>query len=327
MRAPGTGFFEGAEKKFELTIDPALPSLRSLGQAWWEEVSSVAGARILSGISNAYCDAYLLSESSLFVFDHKVVMITCGRTRLPAAALAVLDRVPPERVEMFVYERKNEAFPHNQPTSFFDDVELLASRLPGKAYQFGDEDEHYLYLFQLERPMAFDAPDLTLEILMYGIASDALPLFRAAPGAMQGEVRRRAGLDRILPGFEYDEHVFQPGGYSLNAIRSDQYLAIHVTPDEISSYASLETNYRFDDGELSDITRNVVQIFRPRSHDLIVWTHGDRALNVDEHGYRLKAHVAQELTCGYKVHFLNFYRPQTRTRRATELPLVRPELS
>ena len=76
------GFFEGTEKKVELVIDSSLPSLRSRGDEYWNRIVRLAGARVLSKIANDSCNAYLLSESSLFVFDHKLVMITCGTTCL-----------------------------------------------------------------------------------------------------------------------------------------------------------------------------------------------------------------------------------------------------
>ena len=179
MSGSAPSFFEGTEKKFELVLDGSQPSLRRQGRAFWTRVVERAQADIVSAMSNAHCDAYLLSESSLFVYDHRMVMITCGQTRLPEAVLEMLDHVPADQVRMFFYERKNEVFPHTQPTSFFEDVGLLNECLPGKAYQFGEEDEHHLYLFHMDRPFVQDEPDATFEVLMY----DLDPQVRAEFGA------------------------------------------------------------------------------------------------------------------------------------------------
>ena len=84
-------FFEGTEKKIELVVRAGSPSLRQRGEAWWRRIVEKADAQILSSLSNASCDAYLLSESSLFVWDTKALIITCGRTRLTEAALVLLD--------------------------------------------------------------------------------------------------------------------------------------------------------------------------------------------------------------------------------------------
>jgi S-adenosylmethionine decarboxylase len=312
-------FFESTEKKVELLIDPSLPSLRRRGDRYWEQICVCAGAQVISKISNGGCDAYLLSESSLFVFDHKLIMITCGQTRLPDAVLEILRSVPPDKVRFFMYERKNETYPHEQPSSFFDDVRQLNAALPGKAFQFGDEDDHHLYLFHLDRPSACDPRDVTLEILMYGIPEKLCRIFSPGGDRDTSLVRQRTGIDRIIPGFEIDDHLFEPGGYSLNAIKDEEYWAVHVTPERASSYASFETNYRFGD-DLEPIARRVLEQFSPRSFDLIIFDHAaETGLAIEP--YRLKEHVEQDLDCGYRVRFLSYFRPRTSVRHPVELAI------
>lgn len=314
---PTLPFFEGTEKKVELVVDSGLPSLRGRGEAYWAGVANRAGAQVLSRKGNDHCDAYLLSESSLFVYDHKMIMITCGQTEPPAAVLEVLRDVPAEKVRFFIYERKNEVFPHVQPTSFFDDIRTLDPVLPGRAFQFGDEDEHHLYLYHLDRPYQGDPRDMTVELLMYGIDERMAELF--GPGQSPSAVREGADVAGIIPGFEFDDHLFEPNGYSVNAIRDDQYWTAHVTPERISSYASFETNYRFD-GDLDAVVGRVLELFRPRSFDLVLFDRG-QSIPFDAGPYQLKAHVAQTLTCGYEVRFLSFYRPHPGVRRPLELPV------
>ena len=83
MAAPS--FFEGPEKKLEAVVTPDFPPLRSLGDDMWRSVVEAAGAKILSVLRSEHCDAYLLSESSLFVYDDWFAMMTCGQTTLVAA--------------------------------------------------------------------------------------------------------------------------------------------------------------------------------------------------------------------------------------------------
>ena len=82
-------FFEGPEKKLEAVVTPGFPPLRSLGDDAWHGIVESARAKVLSVLRTEHCDAYLLSESSLFVFDDWFVLITCGQTTL-------VDAVPPD---------------------------------------------------------------------------------------------------------------------------------------------------------------------------------------------------------------------------------------
>jgi S-adenosylmethionine decarboxylase len=316
---PGSvcSFFEGTEKKFELIVDPAVASFRSYGDAYWTGVVRGAGADVLSKLSNEHCDAFLLSESSLFVFDHRVAMMTCGQTTLHDAVLAVLERVPLDRVQALAYKRKHEVFPHDQPTSFFDDVRVLSDKLPGRAYQFGNRDEHHLYLFHMGRGSDDGLHGTTVEVLMHGLGEGVRRDFCITERATTGEVRAVTGVDRIIPGFDVDDHLFRSNGYSLNAIRGDEYYAVHVTPERGCSYASFETNHRFVDN-FEPVVARLLGAFRPRTWDLVLF---DRraAARVEVPGYRLKSHVAQAPDRGPEVRFLSYYRPQRTVARAIEL--------
>jgi S-adenosylmethionine decarboxylase len=310
-------FFEGAEKKVEIAIDTAQPSLRSAGDAYWERIVSVAGASVLSRIRNDCCDAFLLSESSLFVFDHKLIMITCGQTRLVDAVIALLDRVPAEAIHFFTYERKNEFYPHRQPTSFYDDAQQLGLVLPGRAFRFGHEDEHHILLFHLDRPYRCPRTDITLEILMYGIDESVRERF--VGGTDRAELRRRLELGELAPSFQVDDHVFEPFGYSANAIRDDTYWTLHVTPETNGSYVSFETNLR-GGRDLEPVTDKLLGTFRPRSFDTFLFQQG-KTLSMRPDGYRLRSHVAGELACGYRVGFRSFQQPDGGVRLPAEISL------
>lgn len=80
--------FEGPEKNLELdfrrrnskTVENS--SFRVVSQNRWSDILSHAQCSILSRIENESLTAFLLSESSLFVFDEKIILKTCGRTTL-----------------------------------------------------------------------------------------------------------------------------------------------------------------------------------------------------------------------------------------------------
>ena len=91
----GADVFEGPEKKLEVFfagLPAAAPEgFRRFSAAVWSDVLREARCTILRRSGNAAFDAYLLSESSLFVYPRKVVLKTCGTTTL----LLVLPKVRP----------------------------------------------------------------------------------------------------------------------------------------------------------------------------------------------------------------------------------------
>jgi S-adenosylmethionine decarboxylase len=294
--------FEGTEKKFELLLKPGKPSLRSLGREFWDEVVRAAEAVVLSTVANEHCDAYLLSESSLFVYDDRAVMITCGRTRLVGSVQRLLRRVPVEGVESFIYERKNENFPHLQPTTFEDDVAILKDLMPGVATRFGEQDGHHLSLFHLANEHHAPLDDITAEFLMYDLSPEVRARFTDPAHA---RIVDRSGVRGILPGYTLDEHFFEPSGYSMNGIDGDRYHTIHVTPNESGSYASFETNCRFTAGEMAEVLARAVRVFEPRRLDLILFqiaTGGEAAIG----DFRLVDREIRSLSCGYRVEFSHF---------------------
>lgn len=311
-------FFEGPEKKVELVVTSDFPSLRSFGDDRWRAAVKKAGASVISKLENESCVAYLLSESSLFVYDDYLVMITCGRTSLVNAVAEILSFVPAESVALLVYERKNEHFPQLQPTSFFDDAKRLSAMIPGRAVRFGGEHGRCVQIFHTSRPYTPERDDPTLEILMHGIDPEVTGRFTARRLSPEDNVVRDVGLDRMFVGFDISDYVFEPAGYSLNALKGDVYYTIHVTPEPLGSYVSFETNYDFRT-DLSGMVGGIVELFRPKSFDVVTFLpEGVAQLNVP--GYRLADRIEDELG-GYQVSYIQYFRPFKGPRRAHDLAL------
>lgn len=310
-------FFEGPEKKVELTIKDGFPSLRE-DPKLWEDVIKAAQAGIISKISNESCDAYLLSESSLFVYDDCFIMMTCGTTTLAHAVIEFLKSFSIDNVCSIIYERKNEHFPHSQPSSFTDDAMLLSEYMPGKAYRFGNEDSHHILLFHMDRPYTPEPDDETLEILMHGINDDIRELFTSKKTSLE-KIRSTINLNNIFQDFKVDDHIFDPFGYSINAIKGERYYTMHVTPQEIGSYISFETNY-LKNVKTIDILESVLNIFKPESFDIMLFQ--EELFNgLNGNKYILRNEVNQRLNCGYRVQYSNYFMKQTSTNEAFELPL------
>lgn len=317
-------FFEGAEKKAELVVKPGSPSLRGLGRAFWEDVIATARAKILSTLSNPECEAHLLSESSLFIWDDRVLLITCGRTTLAPAVLKIVEKVGADSVEALIYERKDQIFPEYQPTNFMEDARLLGRVLPGRAFRFGEEDEHHVCLFHLDRRFKPVAKDVTLEILMHGLDERARSVFFRGPQHTVDFIHKQTGVASILEGFAVDDHVFEPAGYSLNALKGREYYTIHVTPQAVGSYVSFETNHFFNE-DLDRVVARVLELFKPSSVDVLAFSSKLDPVSVPK-PYLPRRSVVDRLDCGYGVQFLSFFRPQSRPAKAEALEIPEREV-
>jgi len=163
--------FEGSEKRIEIDFylpaagaaaaagapPPPLPGqppsprgLRALPRALLDELMSLAACTIVSRRSNACLDAYVLSESSLFVYEAKWVLKTCGTTRLLAAVPRLLEAARRELGMLprrCCFTRASFLFPEQQPaphTSFESEARFLRGCVapllgaPGAAYVLGD---------------------------------------------------------------------------------------------------------------------------------------------------------------------------------------------
>lgn len=285
-------FFEGSEKKLVLQLHPSAPSLRAYPRGFWQQALAMADAAILSDLSNAYCDAYVLSESSMFVWQHKLLLITCGNTRLIDTVAFIIEKIGAGLISELNYQRKSEFSPHLQATRFEDDVELLKALVPGTAYRIGHLDSHHHYLYS--------AAGVTKQaqsacLLMYHIESEAAQYLRSAKQESR-HIRRLLNLDRLLPQFEFDDHLFQPCGYSINGLFEDKFLTIHITPQEQSSYVSVETNVNFLQYPFN-IFAELLKVLNPSSWDII-------GLNmpIDNTGFLSNRRVA---SCDLQLNQLN----------------------
>jgi len=305
-------FFEGSEKKVEVVVAGGAPSLRALGREFWADIVAQCNAAILSSISNDHCDAYLLSESSLFVWEDRFLMLTCGVTTLVNSVNTFIDRYGQHHLASVIFQRKNEYQSHLQKSSFADDLNVLQARLDGVAFQFGDLDGHHNYVYHLKQDYQPRPDDVTCELLMYHIQGEAAEYLRSE-GQSAARIRSLFRFDELLPGFELDDYVFEPFGYSLNAIRGEHYVTVHVTPQEDSSYVSFETNLDLN-CECPHLLSEIIAILSPQTFDIISFNLQPELTIAP--AYLLRDRVEQPLSCGYRMRFFHYLRPYNESRSA-----------
>ena len=313
-------FFEGSEKKAEILIDPKqLSLLNDISDEFWQALVHSCNACILSRISNEQCKAFLLSESSLFVWDDRFVILTCGETQLVNSVEYFIRHIGADKLVHLTYQRKNEYFSRAQPSCFGDDIKLLSRYLPGKAFRFGEMDSHHNYVFHLDNDFNASKEDKTYELLAYQISTRASEKL-TTPGLTSAQIRQFLRLEQLLPGFILDDHVFEPYGYSVNAIHADKYLTIHVTPQADSSYVSFESNLN-----LIEMAPVILEILQPASFDLLSFNELDfkqQCTGLIPPSYISKSLVEETLSNGYQVYFANYILPQNHFSQAIALDIA-----
>jgi len=236
--------------------------------------------QILNCISNEYCDAYLLSESSLFVYPYRIVLKTCGTTLLLNAVqmlLTIAEEQGLREVENVFYTRRKFFFPHKQlwpHTSWKSETRFLDTLFHGCAYVLGKVNGDHWYLYMTEDSCSATPPvsaDQTLEIMMTDLNSEKMKHF-IRPSATTEEITARevtirSGIANLFPGALLDDFLFNPMGYSINGLVGEAYFTIHITPQPKCSYVSFETNIGHKDYSL--LVRQVLSIFDPDKFTLL----------------------------------------------------------
>lgn len=310
--------FEGPEKKLEIILSEPRPDLRDNSDRRWHRVVAASGAEVISQISSGEMDAYLLSESSLFVWPDRILMITCGKTVLLKAVPEILKIVGLQNVAMLFYERKNLMFPSDQPADFESDVEMLTPYFQGKSYRLGPANADHVHLFFSSHARIEPTTDVTLQILMSDLSPVTARQFFAENGSA-AQIEQHCGIDCLYSGMQTDSHLFFPAGYSLNGIRDERYYTVHVTPQKSGSYTSFETNVIEPD--YGPVTAQVVDAFRPGRFTLVLTSSMDpdsiglhRTVPGAVSGYRVLEKSYHEFDCGYAVTFFNCTREQDQPR-------------
>ena len=178
--------FEGPEKLLEVWFSPSAASLPATAQPnglkaisgeTWKEMLDIVNCQVLSTVESEQVDAYLLSESSMFVFPHKLVLKTCGTTTLLLGLPRMLEIAgtagfppSPDRKSTSAYphrvfySRKNFLFPDKQVgphRSWRDEVYYLDRQFGGgSAYMIGKMNGEHWYLY-ITSPSVMMTPPLT----------------------------------------------------------------------------------------------------------------------------------------------------------------------
>ncbi|KAJ6846312.1 S-adenosylmethionine decarboxylase proenzyme-like [Iris pallida] len=323
--------FEGFEKRLEITfskaplfVDPHGRGLRALARAQIDSIVDLARCTIVAQLSNKDFDSYVLSESSLFIYPSKIVMKTCGTTKLLSSIPRILELASELSLSVLSakYSRGTFIFPGAQPSPHRDFSEEvthlncffgnLASG--GNARVIGDPaspNRNWHVYYATDEP---ELPMVTLEMCMTGLNSEkASVFFKDSEDVRSGKMTKRSGIPDILPEMEICDFEFEPCGYSMNAIDGPALSTIHVTPEEGFSYASYEA-MGFDPSRIDfgGLVERVLSCFAPSDFSVAVTVFGGRERaaawsdDIDVDGFRRVDSVELELPGGGLLLYQSF---------------------
>ncbi|CAI9109961.1 OLC1v1009909C1 [Oldenlandia corymbosa var. corymbosa] len=289
--------FEGFEKRLEISFfepgifaDPGGRGLRSLSSDQLDEILKPAECTIVSSLSNDQVDSYVLSESSLFVFPYKIIIKTCGTTKLLLSIPFILELSDSLklRVKSVVYSRGSFVFPWAQPyphRNFSEEVAVLNSYFGklgtgSKVHVMGDDayrKQWHVYSASAEFSEVRN-PIYTLEMCMTGLDKDRASVFYKTISSSAALMTEISGIRRILPESDICDFDFDPCGYSMNAVEGDAISTIHVTPEDGFSYASFEAvGYDFKVVSLTKLIGRALDCFQPTEFSLALQTDSSRS--------------------------------------------------
>ncbi|KDP24344.1 hypothetical protein JCGZ_25640 [Jatropha curcas] len=323
--------FEGYEKRLEVSFsepgffaDPGGMGLRSLSKAQIDEILKPAECTIVDSLSNDHVDSYVLSESSLFIYPYKVIIKTCGTTKLLLSIPAILKLAGTLSltVHSVRYSRGSFIFPGAQSfphRSFSEEVAVLDGHfgklgLESVAYVMGSPDKTqkwHVYSASLDTGRHSSSVQ-TLEMCMTGLDRDRASVFYKTPASSAAGMTEESGIRKILPQSEICDFDFEPCGYSMNSIEGGAISTIHVTPEDGFSYASFEAvGYNLEQVKLTLLLERVLACFEPAEFSIALhsdFVHDELGLmsSLDVKGYSCGGSNYEVLGKGGSIIYQSF---------------------
>lgn len=302
MSASAIGF-EGFEKRLEITFseaplfkDPNGLGLRVLTRSQLDSILEPACCTIVSQLSNSDFDSYVLSESSFFVYPLKIILKTCGTTKLLLSIPVILKLADSLSlgVNSVKYSRGKFIFQNVQPSphrNFSEEVAFLNGFFRnGNGYVLGDPKgsnrSWHVYVAEMGTSKSENLkPEITLEMCMTGLDPKKSAVFFKKSGGGYDEMTKNSGISEIIPGHVICDYEFEPCGYSMNGIEGLAYSTVHVTPEDGFSYASYEA-MGLDFGSLGfgPLVQRVLRCFEPLEFSVAVTCVGGGGEVGDCHG-------------------------------------------
>lgn len=264
-------FYEGTEKRLEITCEL---NLLEFDDCFWQEMVKQAGAYIISQVENEQLKAFLLSESSLFIWKNKLLLITCGETHLLQAALYFQKRVQRSEITSLLFQRHQSHQPNRQKSNFQQDSLQLQKQLQGDSHHWSENYCGDIFIFGNNQQSNSTQNILMLHDLK-GPFFERLQQEKVDAKIVASQLK----LATYFKHFTVDQYSFEPKGYSLNAIDGQSYFTLHLTPEKQSSYISFESNLQH--AQISEFHQHLIKLFLPQRAYLMIFTASNNTLDIE----------------------------------------------
>lgn len=254
-------FYEGTEKRLQITTKEI--DLLQFPELFWQEMLSQADTFILSKIRNKQVHAYLLSESSLFIWKNKLLLITCGNTHLIKAALFFQKKTGKDNIRSLLFHRHHPYQPTLQKSDFKQDCQLLQKQLQGKTMHWSGKYQGDLFFFGKIKEEVTKCKQI---LMLHGLFGPFAQQLQTGDISTE-QIEQALALKQFFPQLTVDQFSFKPKGYSLNAISEKDYLTIHITPEKLSTYLSLESSFSAPD--IQPYLTHLDKLFNARQSNLM----------------------------------------------------------
>lgn len=288
-------FFEGAEKRLEVYFEcksntPSGKSLLDVKEKKWSKKLNSVGCTIIDSRFYDQMNHFVLSESSLFVFPHRIMIKTCGQITLLnfVPGLVNLAAKLGLTVEAVSYSHKSFVQPWRQLHGYHEFDHEVAQlhkhfpTLPGRVFVLDSpnspEDRWFCYQAFPTNSKNISS-DQKIEIIMTGLDRKSMePFYKST-----FDEATRIKIEKIIPGSDIAAKLFDPCGYSMNGYcdsnKEEVYSTIHVTPEAGFSYVSYECDLKTT--SYDDIIKRVLEVFNPNKLMIVVYAEKDAICKIE----------------------------------------------
>jgi S-adenosylmethionine decarboxylase len=265
------------EERLDFFFADSKSNLLNYDLSFWEKLLTPAKIKIVSEKRSKDIAAFILSESSLFVLQNRVLVITCGASDVLALTRSMLQNFEHSNFNFLTYQRRGLVPPADK---VFENTQKNISEIVKSRFESVTRFEA-LSLFHKKDKLAFENVPISIQILIFDPDQNRLKSFLQSSSAQRIKAIFANDQGGHLQDFAVDSHDFEPIGYSINAIKALGFYCFHFSPDGPSPYISFELN-TFEKVNLELIIHHVLEFFLSKKFEIQIHQFGETQILFDK---------------------------------------------